>query len=95
MGNYSDAEDKLEHAAKVGEPSASYWFNYAAFLFKNRNERENNEKALAAINRALEIRTKNQYLELKYMLLFIMGNLEEAAKIQDSMTDPKFNAMKE
>ena len=29
------------------------------------------------------------------MLLFMMGNLEEAAKIQARMNHPKFSAMKE
>jgi hypothetical protein len=76
IGNYSDAEGKFEHAAKVGQPSATYWFNYAAFLFKHRDERERNDKALIAVNNALEIKQKVEYVELKYMLLFLMGNLE-------------------
>jgi hypothetical protein len=56
LGNLSDAEGKYEHAAKVGQPSATYWYNYAAFLFKHREERERNDKALVAVNNALEIK---------------------------------------
>jgi Tfp pilus assembly protein PilF len=42
VGNYEDAEGKFEHAAKFGRPSATYWFNYAAFLFKYRGELDKN-----------------------------------------------------
>ena len=34
--NYSDAEQKYENVARIGKSSATHWYNYANFLFKNR-----------------------------------------------------------
>jgi len=73
--NYSDAEGKFEQVASTGKASATNWYNYAAFLFKHRDEREKNEKALMAINKALEIKEKPHFYELKYLLLFLSGNM--------------------
>ena len=64
----------------------TYWYNYAAYLFNHREEQENNEKALKAINRALELSTKPQYYKLKYLLLFVSDNMEEAKKMHPQLT---------
>lgn len=51
--HYSEAEEKYEEVAKMGQPKATHWFNYACFLFKHREYRECNEKALRAVNQAI------------------------------------------
>lgn len=78
LGNYEDAESKYEHVAEMGDDVATYWYNYAAFLFNYREKLEKNEKALMAINKAIEIKPKKQYKKLKYLLLVLCGNMEEA-----------------
>jgi Tfp pilus assembly protein PilF len=40
------AKDKYENATKLGRPSATAFYNYAAFLFKKRHDLDLNHKAL-------------------------------------------------
>ena len=83
--------------ASKGRPSPTYYYNYASFLFKNRYHRECNDKALSAINKAIEINPKKHFYELKYLILFVMGNIEEAKTVQERFDDKegKYKSMKE
>lgn len=37
-----------------------------------------------AINKAIDIEPKKQYLKLKYMLLFLCGSMEEAKRMHET-----------
>ena len=81
----------------MGDQSATAWYNYAAFLFNHREELERNEQAIKAINKAIDIEPRQRYLELRYLLLFVAGNMEEAKGMHTVMKDPegKFKPMKQ
>lgn len=81
----------------MGDQSATAWYNYAAFLFNHRQEIQRNEQALKAINKAIEIQPKQHYQQLKYLLLFVAGNMEEAKNMHTLIEDPedKFKPMRE
>ena len=97
FGNVLDSEENYKRVAEMGETSATHWYNYAAFIFNCREELEQNDRALKAINKAIEIQEKPHYYELKYLLLFTSGNMEEAKTIHAKLTDAedKFRIMKE
>lgn len=94
--NYLDAEEKYRNVAEMGRPSATYWYNYAVFLFDNREHLEQ-DQALKAINKALELKTKAKFYQLKYLILFTTGNLEEAKGLHDLLEDQEgqFTLMRE
>ena len=53
---------------------------------------------MKAINKAIEIRKKDKYNELKYLILFVSGNMEEARAMQGTLgkeEEKKFKIMKE
>lgn len=91
------AKDKYENVTKLGKPSATAFYNYAVFLFKNRHELDLNHKALEAIENAIELKRKEKFFELKYMILFVMGNMEEARSVEREFRDKegKYAAMKD
>jgi hypothetical protein len=82
--------------AEMGEESATHWYNFAAILFNHSEKLQLNEEAIKAINRAIAIKTKPRFQELKYLLLFTSGNMEEAKTLHPFLTDPgdKFKLMK-
>ena len=82
-----DSVEKFKRVAEMGEQSATFWYNYAVFLFNNRDELELNEQALKAINKAIELKERPKYYELKYLLLFVSGNMEEAKHLHSYLTD--------
>lgn len=91
------AKDRYENVTKLGKPSATAYYNYAAFLFKKRHDLDLNHKALEAIETAIELKKKDKFYELKYMILFAMGNMEEARSVEAQFKDAqgKYAAIKD
>ena len=52
---------------------------------------------MRAINKAIELQGKQKYYELKYLLLFVAGNMDEAKNMHTLVEDPtgKFKAIRE
>ncbi|CAM6005217.1 unnamed protein product [Sphagnum balticum] len=76
--SFEDAAEKYETAARMGKPNATLWYSYAVFLWNYRYESDKNTQALEAIEKAIAIKSKPQYIHLKFALLFQMGSFEEA-----------------